>query len=89
MDRAAKLRERLERLKPWQRELAILEEICEALLEMGGKFVLPFCFKDEKGKRTSHHLIFVSKHPLGYGIMKDVMAKESSSFETRSADVRI
>ncbi|MGO8901511.1 MAG: three-Cys-motif partner protein TcmP [Isosphaeraceae bacterium] len=80
-ERATKLRDRLEPLKPWQRELTILEEICEALVEMGGKFVLPFCFKNEKGTRTSHHLIFVSKHPLGYKIMKRVMANESSDTE--------
>jgi three-Cys-motif partner protein len=79
--RATKLRSRLEFLKPSQREFAILEEICEALVEMGGKFILPFCFKNEQGTRTSHHLIFVSKHPLGYSIMKEVMAKESSSHE--------
>jgi hypothetical protein len=41
--------------------------------------VLPFRFKKVDGSRTSHHLIFVSKHPLGYRIMKKVMANESSS----------
>ncbi len=63
---------------------------------MGGKFVLPFCFKTVKGTRTSHHLIFVSKHPLGYKIMKKVMANQSSSadqgvasFEYNPADVRM
>jgi hypothetical protein len=62
---------------------------------MGGKYVLPFRFKNEKGVRTSHHLIFVSKHPRGYGIMKDIMAAESSradagvaSFEYNPADHR-
>ncbi len=82
-ERAAILRTKLEPLSPAQRELAIVEEICEALVEMGGKYVLPFRFRNEKGNRTSHHLIFVSKHPLGYGIMKDVMAKESSAHEQR------
>jgi hypothetical protein len=52
---------------------------------MGGKYVLPFRFKKVKGKgagkRTSHHLIFVSKHPLGYKIMKRVMANESSTHD--------
>ena len=61
--------------------MAIVEEIGQALKAMGGKYVLPFRFRDERGSRTSHHLIFVSKHPLGYKIMKDVMAKESSSHE--------
>ena len=48
---------------------------------MGGKYVLPFRFKNARGTRTKHHLIFVSKHPLGYKIMKNVMANESSSAE--------
>src|SRR5262245_11478762 len=45
---------------------------------MGVKYVLPFRFRDENGKRTSHHLIFVSKSFRGYAIMKEIMAKESS-----------
>ena len=80
-ERAAKLTKKLEPMGPDERELTIVEQICEALLEMGGKFVLPFVFKNGKGTRTKHHLIFVSKHPLGYDIMKQVMAKESSSHE--------
>lgn len=28
--------------------------------------------------RTSHHLVFATKHPLGYRIMKEIMAKHSS-----------
>jgi three-Cys-motif partner protein len=76
--RAEALRPQLESLKPAERELAIVEAICEALIEMGGKYVLPFRFKRPDGSRTSHHLVFVSKHPLGYKIMKGVMASESS-----------
>lgn len=93
--RADVLRARLNVMKPFEREYAILEEIVEALREMGGKYVLPFCFKNEHGNRTSHHLIFVSKHVKGYEIMKDIMARESSSasqgvpsFEYNPADER-
>ena len=64
---------------PEQREFAIVEALCRALNPDGRRYILPFAFKNEGGKRTSHHLIFVSKHPLGYTIMKEVMAKESSS----------
>ncbi len=78
-ERARQLKEKLKSLKPYGRELTIVEEIAEALNEMGGNCVLPFCFKNDRGTRTSHHIIFVSKHPLGYGIMKDIMAKESSN----------
>ncbi|QGZ89134.1 three-Cys-motif partner protein TcmP [Microcystis aeruginosa] len=76
--RADQLRERLKTLTPQERELTVLEAICEALKEMGGKYVLPFRFRHEMGNRTSHHLIFVSKNPIGYKIMKEIMAKESS-----------
>lgn len=79
--RAEELADILEPLSPHQRELTIIEEICKALVAMGGKYVLPFCFKNEKGTRTSHHLIFVSKDPLGYEIMKTVMANASTTVE--------
>ena len=46
---------------------------------MGGEFVLPFRFKNSEGTRTSHYLIFVSKNFLGYEMMKEIMAKESSA----------
>jgi three-Cys-motif partner protein len=78
-ERARQLTERLEGMPSYRRELTVVEEICQAVKEMGGKYVLPFAFKNEKGTRTSHHLVFVSKHPLGYGIMKEIMAKESST----------
>lgn len=80
-ERADKLRKELEPMSPEERELTIVERICEALVEMGGKYVLPFTFKNTRGTRTKHHLIFVSKHPLGYKIMKSVMASESSTAE--------
>jgi three-Cys-motif partner protein len=78
-ERGGKLRIELEEMDPDERELAIVEKLCNALIEMGGKYVLPFGFKNDKGTRTKHHLIFVSKHPLGYEIMKSVMANESTS----------
>jgi three-Cys-motif partner protein len=76
--RADKVREKLNGLSPQERELSVVEAICEALKEMGGQYVLPFRFRHETGNRTSHHLIFVSKHVKGYEIMKEIMAKESS-----------
>ena len=76
--RADQVRETLKTLSPQERELSVVESICEALKEMGGQYVLPFRFRHEIGNRTSHHLIFVSKHVQGYEIMKEIMAKESS-----------
>jgi len=78
-ERAERLRERLTGLTPAQAELEIVEEIAAALKSMGGKYVLPFRFRDERGSRTSHHLIFVSKDFKGYEIMKDIMSRENST----------
>ena len=73
------LRSRLAGAKPSQREAIIIEEIALGLKELGGNFVLPFRFMNEAGTRLSHCLIFVSKHVKGYKIMKEIMAKESST----------
>jgi len=76
--RAEAIRKELEGLNSIEREHLILERLSEALREMGANFVLPFTFKNERGSRTSHHLIFASKHFKGYEIMKGIMARESS-----------
>ncbi len=77
--RAAALREQLLPLSPPERELTIIEAVAESLKEDGPRYVLPFRFKSASGKRTSHHLVFVSKHVRGYEIMKEIMARESST----------
>jgi three-Cys-motif partner protein len=94
-ERAEGLRVKVEGMKPHDRENAIVEELASALKQMGGRYVLPFRFRDSKGTRTSHHLIFVSKHVRGYEIMKGIMARESSSiaqgvgsFEYSPADAK-
>ena len=76
--RADIVRKKLKLIKSEDREFTIIEAICEALKEIGIKYVQPFRFKHEKKNRTSHHLIFVSKDKRGYQIIKDIMAKESS-----------
>ncbi len=78
-ERANTLRKKIEGLAPVDRELSIVEELCQAIKATGKRYVLPFRFLNDTGKRTSHHLIFVSKGFRGYEIMKDVMARESSS----------
>jgi three-Cys-motif partner protein len=82
-ERADRLRERFKMrdVQPWEREAFIVEEMMQALKDMGGQFVLPFRFRDERGTRTTHHLFFVTKHFRGYAIMKDVMAGYSSTSE--------
>jgi three-Cys-motif partner protein len=81
--RADALRTRfaMQQISSGEREAFIVEEMCQALKEMGGQFVLPFRFRNEKGTRTTHHLFFVTKHFRGYEIMKDIMANCSSARE--------
>jgi len=92
-EQAESLRSKIEGKNPQERESLIIEELCQALKKYGSDYVLPFTFKNAKGIRTSHHLIFVSKHFRGYGIMKEIMANESTgdtqgvpSFEYNPAD---
>ncbi|GAK33019.1 hypothetical protein AQ1_00901 [alpha proteobacterium Q-1] len=80
-ERADALRARLPGLTPELREAAILEELANEIRSLGGQYVLPFTFRNSEGTRTSHKLIFVSKHFKGYEIMKDIMAAESSTLD--------
>ena len=77
-ERADKMREAVKDKTPNMREAYILEQLAQAIKSMGGHHVLPFIFKNETGSRTSHSLVFVSKHFKGYEIMKEIMARESS-----------
>ena len=78
-ERADTLRTKLPGLTPELREAAILEELANEIKRLGGTYILPFTFKNASGTRTSHKLIFVSKHFRGYSIMKSIMAGESST----------
>ena len=81
-DRAARLQEEMQGIKvsrkhtPYEREEIILDALIAALRELnkGKTYVRPFRFKT--GKRTTHMLVFVTKHPLGYRVMNEIMAKE-------------
>lgn len=77
-DRAETMKKKVKSLNPKIREDYILSNLKEALKGIGGKYFLTFKFKDHNGTKTSHFLVFVSKSPLAYSIMKQIMAKESS-----------
>ncbi|RYE46697.1 MAG: three-Cys-motif partner protein TcmP [Hyphomicrobiales bacterium] len=79
--RADELRKAIEGKQPDLRESLVLEALAQEIKALGGTFVLPFTFKNAAGTRTSHKLIFVSKHFKGYDIMKSIMAKESSTHD--------
>lgn len=95
-DRADRLRARfrMASIEPYEREGFIVDEMKLALEEMGGKFVLPFRFKNHSGTRTTHHLFFVSKSFRGYEIMREIMYQHSqkeqgvAKFEYNPADAR-
>jgi three-Cys-motif partner protein len=95
-ERAASLRQRFETtdLRPLDRETFIIEEMTNALIEMGGKHVIPFRFRNAAGTRTTHHLFFVSKAFLGYERMRQIMHDQSlkelgvAKFEYNAADAR-
>jgi hypothetical protein len=77
--RADDLRKILPRLPPLEREQKLLEGLMCALTETHGKYVLKFRFISPEKDRTSHYLFFVTKGFRGYVIMKEIMAKSSSS----------
>jgi hypothetical protein len=77
-ERANEMRVKLRELNSEEKEAYIVNELAEALSDKHSNFVLPFRFLDEKKNKTSHYLIFISKHVLGYTIMKDIMANEST-----------
>ncbi len=72
--RAETLRNKVSGQTPDERQTIIIDELTAALGDVGGKYVLPFEFESEHGKRPSHYIIFVSKEFRGYHIMKEVMA---------------
>jgi three-Cys-motif partner protein len=82
-ERANRIRQKFaeQSVKVGARESFIVDEMKCALEEMGGKYVLPFRFRDPQERRTTHHLFFVSKEFLGYKIMREIMHAHSHKSE--------
>ncbi len=80
MERADQLAVKLDGMNSDEREATIVNELALALKSLGpgDRFVLPFCFKNSSGKRSTHHLILVTKHFRGYEVMKEIMANSRS-----------
>jgi three-Cys-motif partner protein len=72
-DMANYLREKIVGLKPFEREQIVMETLKVALKKIQGNYVVTFKFYDNKGTKTSHFLIFVSKNAKAYKEMKGVM----------------
>ncbi len=57
-----------------ERELAIIESYRQAFVDdAGARFVAAFRVEKEDSRATSHYFIHVSKHPIAFRIMKEVM----------------
>jgi three-Cys-motif partner protein len=76
--RAESLRSKIAGLTPGQRERTVIDEMKEALADLGARCTLPFRFVSTSADRPSHHLLFASKHPRGCQIMKTIMREHSS-----------
>jgi hypothetical protein len=79
-----KIKEKTVNIGPLEKEHFILNEIA-GMFAQNDLFMVPFRFQCEDRDQTSHYIIFVSKHILGYTIMKDIMAKRSSTHTDDSA----
>ena len=76
--RTIKLKHELENRPPEQREPIVLNSLIDALRENRSNYVLPFKFYGAEKLRTSHFIIFVTKHPVACKIMKQIMYANSA-----------
>ena len=76
--RTEKLKQELKNRPPKQREPIVLNELIDALRENKSNYVLPFKFYSANKLRTSHFIIFVTKHPIACKIMKQIMYANSA-----------
>lgn len=76
--RTQELKQALKGLTPNQREPKILEALVEALCQGNSNYVIPFKFYSKEMIRTSHFIVFVTKHPMGCKVMKNIMYNNSA-----------
>jgi three-Cys-motif partner protein len=78
--RAEELRSTVARLRPAEREEAILKGMQTAIRCLGARFE-KFTYRSDTGSRSTHHLLCVSKHREGVALFKEISAKESTSYD--------
>lgn len=87
-NQVATLKEHLADLPPEKREPAVLNALIKSLTRNTSNYVLPFKFYGKEQLRTSHFIVFVTKHPVACSIMKQIMytnsAKDSDGVATFS-----
>jgi three-Cys-motif partner protein len=75
---AERLRRVVKGMRSGEREEVLIEAFIEAVTDdLGCKYVIPYVFEKADKFRTSHYLMFISKHGLGFNIMKEIMYKKS------------
>jgi three-Cys-motif partner protein len=77
-DEADELRARVAELHGYDREQAVMDQLEASIRQDRSLFVQRFTFLDRRGCRISHHLVHVTKNPIGHRIMTDVMANAST-----------
>lgn len=76
--RTDELKAKLASLSAIEREPIVLDGLVEALRDGNNNYVLPFKFYGKEQTRTSHFIIFVTKHPTACKIMKQIMYTNSA-----------
>ena len=76
-EKANYLRNSINDLSKEGRENVIINELASIVSSNGNHYFLPFRF-GKSDNRTSHYLLFVSKHIKGYTLMKEIMYGLSS-----------
>lgn len=71
--RADELRVAAQQVEAEKREELLIEKFIEAINDLGYPYVIPYMVERDDRARTSHYLIFITKHQLGFGIMKEIM----------------
>ena len=74
----AQLKGMLADKKPAEREPIILEALIESLCTNRKNYIIPFKFYCKEMRRTSHFIVFVTKHPMGCKVMKNIMYSNSA-----------
>lgn len=80
VERADELRRTVGRLRPAEREEAILKAMQTAIRGLGARFE-KFTYRSRTGSRSTHHLLCVSKHREGVALFKEISAKESTTYD--------
>jgi three-Cys-motif partner protein len=73
-DAATDLSKVIQNMSPEDKENAIFAKYTDIVRQKtGANYITSFRIEKEKRRGTSHYLIHITKHPLGFRIMKDVM----------------